>query len=382
LASFQVVVSLVVGERRVVVSEVDDVVAGDVLVIQGQSNAVARWHPTDANENKMPFLRSFGRLTEDPEVYQANLLWRPAEGLILLRTGFVGQWGLRMGRLLADSQGIPLAIVNGARGGRSVRYFQRNDENPDDLSTNYGRLLHRLHLAGLVEGVRAVLFFQGESDGDDAEGHHSGVLELHRDWHEDFPNLERVYVTQVRRGCGGPTIQLRDGQRRLADELDDVGVMSTTGLDGHDGCHFYYEEGYRELGERYAGLLARDLYGGADSPLVEPPNPARVFFSSHDGREITMTVRRPDAELVFEAGAQYDFRLEGSSVRVIAGRAEGNRLILELNGDGRDAWGLSYYGHARDGPWVTNSARVGLLAFFAVPIEGCRVDHDECRASP
>ena len=34
--------------------------------------------------------------------------------------------------------------------------------------------------------------------------------------------------------------------------------MSTTGVDGHDGCHFY-NSAYVEWGERVARLLHRDL---------------------------------------------------------------------------------------------------------------------------
>ena len=49
--------------------------------------------------------------------------------------------------------------------------------------------------------------------------------------------------------------------------------MSTTGLDGHDGCHYYYEEGYQVLGDHLADLILRDLYGRSDPGNLAPPNP-------------------------------------------------------------------------------------------------------------
>jgi hypothetical protein len=283
--------------------------------------------------------------------------------------GSVGQWGIRMGRLLIEAHGVPIAILNGARGGMPITYFQRNDADPTDVSTNYGRLLRRARAAGVDTGVRTILFYQGESDGADATGHRDGFVALYQDWLEDFAAVERVYVTQVRVGCGPPSLELRDAQRRLGDDFDNIAVMSTTGLDGHDGCHFAYENGYEVLGQRYAAMLTRDLYGGGDDPTIDPPNPERAFFSAGDGSEITVVMRRTDAVLQWDGGAEAHFVLEGSSVVVVEGRADANTLVLTLSGDGRSATGLSYVGHSGAGPWVTNSGGVGLLAFHALPID-------------
>ena len=65
LESHELSVYLVAGQQRTLVQQVQDLVAGDVLLVQGQSNAVAMQRDGDANVNAGPFLRSFGSRTED-----------------------------------------------------------------------------------------------------------------------------------------------------------------------------------------------------------------------------------------------------------------------------------------------------------------------------
>jgi hypothetical protein len=368
LASHAIEVRLVGPESETTIAAAEDVVAGDVFLVQGQSNAVARMSVGDANVDQGPFLRSFGTRAEDPAMTAADLSWHAAEGNAAEGPGAVGQWPLRMARLLSDTHGVPVAIINGARGGQPISYFQRDDADPADMATNYGRLLFRARSAGVADGIRAVLYYQGEADGADAAGHRDGLVAVIDDWRVDFPSIERIYVTQVRPGCGDPTIELRDAQRRLADEVEGVSVMSTTGLDGHDGCHFSYENGYEQLGARYAALLGRDLFGDAAAPNVEAPNVGSVAWSADDGRSLTLHARDLASTLTWDPGAELDFALEGAAVSVIAGRAEGADLVLTLSGDGRAATGLSYLGHEGPGAWVRNGTGVGLLMFHDVPI--------------
>jgi len=346
---------------------VADLVAGDVYVVQGQSNAVAQQFSGDANVNQGPFLRSFGTRTSNAATTAADTTWYVAEGNQGFGPGAVGQWSLRLGRLLIDAHQVPIAIVNGAHGGQPITFFQRNDGDPEDLATNYGRLLTRMRVASLADGVRAILFYQGESDQSDATGHHDGWIALREDWLEDYPTVERFYVTQIRRGCGG-AVELREVQRGFADTFANVSVMSTTGLDGHDGCHYAYEVGYAELGERYAALLTRDLYGGDDSPDIDAPNPETAAFSNPQGTQIVVTVRDAASTLSWDQGAHQHFALEGSSVVVTGGSASGAQITLELSGDGSGASGLRYIGHPGPGPWVRNATGVGLLAFAGLSI--------------
>ena len=351
---------------RAPAGEIVDIVAGDILLIQGQSNAVARAYSGDANVNQGPFLRSFGARDEDPDAASAARSWGQAEGNQSEGVDAVGQWALRMGRLLIIEHAIPIGIINGARGGRAIGYFQRNDADATDLATNYGRLLARTQWAGVTDQARAMLFYQGESDGADAEGHAAGFTELLADWKEDFGGVERYYATQVRAGCGTPTLELRDHQRLLPDTLDDLAIMSTTGLNGHDGCHFGYQEGYRLLAERFGRVLSRDLMGSPATPNMDPPNVLAVTISGT--QELRLETRDPTDELVVDGDPARFFDIDGTGATVASITSDGNALILSLSGDVAAATSLSYHGHAGADDWVLNTNGVGMLTFADVPV--------------
>ena len=338
------------------------VVAGDVILINGQSNAFARVFPGSegqAEENRSEFVRSFGFRTEDVDLHLGDSEWRLAEvGGLTEESAAVGQWPLRMASQLSEQFGLPIAIINGARGGRPIDYFQRNSDNRENLETNYGRLLERSRRAGVQEHVRAMLFYQGESDRDNADVHRQGFVELHEHWREDYPSIEHYYVTQIRNGCGGQVVT-REVQRRFAEELPNTQVMTTTGLEGHDGCHFSYENGYRELGDWYAELLARDLYGMIGQEDLEGVNVASATF---EGNSIRIQTSSDASALFVDDGMEDFFDLPGSSRSVESVRVEGLDIVLELSA-GSDPSVVSYNGHPGPGPWITNAKGRGLLAF-------------------
>ncbi len=116
--------------------------------------------------------------------------------------------------------------------------------------------------------------------------------------------------------------------------------------------------------------MGRDLYGAANSPNIAPPNIDRAYFSNADKSEITLIMRAADDSLIWENGAENDFRLEGSSVAVTSGAIIDNKIVLTLadNVPQGGATGISYLGHPGAGPWVTNANGLGLLAFYNVPI--------------
>ena len=113
------------------------------------------------------------------------------------QSGSVGQWAIRMGRQIVDKYKVPVALFNGAHGGQPISFFQRNDANPNDLTTNYGRLRQRLTAAGVISQVRGVLWYQGESDNDNAAVHIAGFTSLLQDWRSDFGTA-----------TGGPVLRL------------------------------------------------------------------------------------------------------------------------------------------------------------------------------
>ncbi|MCC7542691.1 MAG: PKD domain-containing protein, partial [Deltaproteobacteria bacterium] len=68
------------GAPEAPIGGVNDLVAGDVLLVQGQSNAVSTQYAGDANESQSDFVRSFGTRTEDAAASVADDAWHRAEG--------------------------------------------------------------------------------------------------------------------------------------------------------------------------------------------------------------------------------------------------------------------------------------------------------------
>jgi len=347
-----------------VVARRTGVVSGDVYVVEGQSNAEAAKRNGAANAEESPYLRSYGSSTSDAPLSQADRSWNYATGDVTVQSGSVGQWAIRTGRRIVDTYKVPVAIIQGAHGGRPISFFQRNDAEPDDITTNYGRLRQRLAAAGVIDDVRAVLWYQGEQDKDDAAVHVAGFRTLLADWRAEIGTAAtRYYVYQVRTSpCSdSTTIKLREAQRRLGD-TDGVTVLSTNGLSGHDGCHYAYAGGYREMGDHTFAVLARDLYGGP-SAGVAPPNPSTVTAA---GSQLVVNLRSDDV-LTVDNGAAADFRVEGAPVTVTSVTQTGAKLLLDLSGPATAATALTYLGHLRAGPWITNATGAGLLS-FSLPI--------------
>ncbi len=364
LANYRIRVYLQQQTSNTLAAAAEQVVAGDAFLVNGQSNAEAFEHNGSADANQNSFLRSFGTRSNIGSTVSNDVSWHLAEGDAYHGPGAVGQWALRLGRLLVESNRIPVAIINEAEGGMPISYFQRNDSKHDDLSNNYGCLLYRANRAGLTGAVRAILWYQGESEYDNGPVQQAGFETLYADWMQDYPNVEKTYVHQVRVGCGVTkwSVDLRERQRLYADEHTNVVVVSTTAVDPHDGCHFAYAGGYEVLGDHMYNLVERDLYGVVQTN-IEPPNIAYAYFSKPTHDEITLVMRNTADTLVWQPGAEADFEVDTSTTAVISGRASGNTIILKLSPSATNGTTVTYAGHSGPGAWVKNLGGVGLLCF-------------------
>ena len=370
LANYTLKLFTVSGGNETEIASATDVVAGDVYVVEGQSNAVALQYEGAANPtNQSNFIRTYGNTVLHVPTVQADLNWYVGNGDDGYTSGAIGQWPLRLARQIVDSYQIPVAIINGAQGGTKIDLFQRDNTNPLNLDTNYGRLLYRLQNAQLQNKIRAIFWYQGESDEADAVGHEAGFVTLYNSWKIDYPSAQKIYLYQVRDGCFGINLQLRDRQRLSADTYSDITIMSTNGLNGHRyDCHYNWLNGYEAIGNQAFPIIARDFYGAPTSPNLVPPNVAYAYYSGANRSEITIVTRRGDDQLVWEDGAWNGFVLEGATGYIGSGRVEGNKLILGVVGSADNATGISYKGQYLGSPWVLNARGLGLLAFYNIPI--------------
>lgn len=373
------------------VLDVSNVVAGDVYLVQGQSNAVAKQWQGSAAENESPWIRSFGSPDYMPSAVSSDTDWHIANGDTEYLPGSVGQWAIRMARKILDSSlgGVPIALLNGAEGGKPISHFLRSGD-PLDLNTNYGRLFWRATQAGVADKVRAVFWYQGEADGTTDQNtsptvYRDRFASLRDAWKQNFPGLAKIYVFQIRGGdptgtrlaCGSPGPELLDMMRQFDDLYPDVEVMSTTGLDGHllenNGlyCHWSYEQGYKILGDRIFALVYRDLYGSSTTQGINPPNPQQAYYSRASRKEVTIVMRDSET-LQYSVGAHQDFRMSDGT-NITGGSVSGNQVILTLAAGAAADARIAYFPQPGVRPWVKNANNIGLLAFANLSI-GTRTD--------
>ncbi len=336
------------GVSEVYVGGVDELVAGDVFIINGQSNAEAGAMAWQSDQDT--WVRS----------YNANFGWN------YINFSFPGQWAARIGKAIVDNQNIPVALFNQAVGAQNIDFFLKNNSNPS--TGNYGELMARLETAGVKNNVKAAFWFHGEADGWQATTaeYKSKVLQLHNAWVSDY-QIDKCYLYQLRTlSCSHPYPYVLEAQRQVANEVAGIETMSTSNAN-HDGCHFDYYGGYETLGNRMHALLEKDFYGGS-SYNVEAPD---FNSATASGSQITIQTKDVSGNLQVIGTPWNDFKLEGSNVSVTNGYVSGTSIILNLNGSPAGATGISYLAHPGNANnWIVNSNGVGLLSFYNAPIGG------------
>ena len=365
------------GDRESILHTAGNILCGDVFLICGQSNAVA----TDFGKGPSPapsdWVRTFGATSGDPKGSRLRL-WAPAEARGPGGKAEIGFWGMELGRRLVESEGIPVCILNGAVGGTRIDQHQRNNQDPADPGTIYGRLLWRVREAGLTHGVRAILWHQGENDqgadgptgGYGYETYRQYFVDLAASWKEDYPNVQHYFAFQIwpkacAMGIDGSDNRLREVQRTLPRLFSNLGMVSTLGIKPPGGCHFP-AEGYAEFARMLHPLMRQRLYDGP-AGLFEPPNLRRARFNSTRRDEVVLEF---DQEVLWSDALASQFQIGGENGQVVAGSADGMRITLRLKGPTRSGT-VTYLDSATWSPDNLLRGQNGLaaLTFCEVPID-------------
>lgn len=336
LIKYRIEFGCVASGKETVLHIADNIVCGDVYIIDGQSNALA----TDTGE-KSPavtneWIRSYGKPTNDQD--QRNLwcdpVWKATNG----EAAELGYWGMELAKRLMKSQQVPICIFNGAAGGTRIDQHQRNHSNPTDLSTIYGRLLWRIREARLTHGVRAILWHQGEND-QGADGPDGGYgwqtyqqyfVDMSAAWKQDFPNVQRYYVFQIwPNACSmgnGNGDMLREVQRSLPRLYSNMEIMSTLGIQPEGGCH-YPLAGWANFASLIQPLIERDFYGRTFSESITPPNLQRAFYASETCDTMTLEFDQP---VEWQDSLIGQFYLDDAKDQFATATVSGNLLTLRL----------------------------------------------------
>jgi hypothetical protein len=367
------------GAAEKVLETASNIVCGDAYIIQGQSNALA----TDTGEKSPPetseWIRSYGRpegnAKDTPAHLWCNPVWKAEKG----EKAELGYWGMELAKRLVASQKMPVFIINGAVGGTRIDQHQRNEADPTDLTTIYGRTLWRVRQAGLTHGIRAILWHQGENNqgsacptGDyDWKSYQDYFIELSAAWKQDFPNLQHYYVFQIwpnscsMAGNSGGGDMIREVQRSLSRLYSNLSVMSTLGIKPPGGCH-YPLPGWAEFARLIQPLIERDLYDRKPADSITPPDLKQVYYSNAKKDSITLEFDQPVIWLDALAGQIY---LDGEKGKVASGSVTGNVLTLKL----KEASKANRITYLKESDWSQNDLILGAnglaaLTFCDVPL--------------
>ena len=277
----------------------DSVVAGDVYLIAGQSNGAASGsgNPNVTNE----YWRNFGCVQKTVAYNPADTTWglSNSAGWGYGRMYYNGWSGYIMQRNLLQEQNMPTAILNIAIGGSSLHQNMPNEQNHEDLATFYGEGLYRLRKAGLADAVKAIIWVQGESDQNGLyEDYALRFDRLYNAWKTDYPNVERIYLSQINVGCGTSQYasEMREMQRLFGETYDDITVITNIGITiRYDSCH-YVDDGYDRLYTQYTRLIERDFYGKTFSQPLTSPAVQSVQWTDQTKQTIAI---RFDQEMVW-----------------------------------------------------------------------------------
>jgi len=362
----------------------DSVVCGDAYVFSGQSNS----HPTSSYATyKNEFCRSFGIQTGnwngDPyNGADTNWVVSKADGSggDWAGPGNVGVWGLRLQKLIKETYGIPTCIINGGKAGSTIELNLRNNSNPTDFNSVYGKLLYRVKKSGLNNNIKAIFWYQGESNGTTSWVNYAANFEtLYNSWKTDYPNFQKIFLFQTRPCCSEMyASQLRESQRKLPVKFSNIELVSTAGLPFYEGCH-YANTGYEVLAAMVFKPLSKFFYSTADTTDMRPPNIRAAYYTNSLKKEIRLLfdnskIASWPADTLGQSMKNY-FYLDGMFGNISTGIISGDTLKLQLINTAT-ATKITYlptvWTHddsvVYEGPFMRNSKKVGALSFHDFPI--------------
>lgn len=322
----------------VLVKEAREIVCGDNILIYGQSNALA-----DASEELPKFKDEFrfGRST------YADFVKNEYTWFITKQWNFwtAGLLGLEIQKQLIDKYQIPIGIINGAVGNKSIDELSIRDEANHDNPTNiYGRMLKRAKAFGIDKNVKMIVWRQGESEALDPfykNDYDKKFEKFRKQLYEDYPALKKIYTYQnnIYFGDNKSAGNLRDYQRTINKLYSDCEVMTTFGTVTFDGLH-YKLDGYVENGDNVARLIARDFHKSTDTAEIAAPNIKSVYFTAKKdslilefdkNQKLSFPKDEPKKNLVHPSINIKDYiYLDGKAGNIESGSGNENHIILKL----------------------------------------------------
>lgn len=295
---------------------------GDLICMAGQSNAAgyAKGVAFDPPDVRVHLLRNSGRW--DMAAHPMNDATDAAD-CVNAPMGITGTSPfLSFGRRYADYTGLPVGLIQAAQGGSPMKRW--DDTRDGDL------LRGMLEKIGVCGGVRAIVWYQGCADANEADaaiyaGSFAHMVNVVR---EATGECTPFFTMQLNKF----TLQedkaswaaIKEAQRQTARTLDNIFVLPTATLPMSDEVH-NSAAGNVALGEMLAKQLHSALNGG---PAYAAPALEKAILTE-DGVRLICRSAGPLVRLNSRPGCQ-DFTLadETGIVPVTAVRTAGSEILL------------------------------------------------------
>ena len=257
-----------------------NIVAGDAFLVSGQSNS---WiGPIDDLVYQGEWVRSFG-LVQGGDNYGpynlADTLWSLPVG-----RARIGPWAAEIGRLLFDSEKIPISIINSSAGGSDIDWHLILDGNL--TSPNGGNImLYKATKAGVIKHIKAIIFRQGESEASASIGTKylwgAKFETLKQKYKKYFPASQFLFSPQnnIYEYPYPQAATLREDIRSQQENDPYVKTFATAGLSGFDRLH-YSNFGYRQAGLELFRIISKVVYKRNLTNEVFSPSIKRVYYFS------------------------------------------------------------------------------------------------------
>ena len=390
LYKYKVVYGTTTGGIDSPLATVSNLICGDAYILEGQSNTVAETPnngtPPEAGYYTSDWIRSYGNLNTGTSDGGWGIAVRTRTwGTAGYGRQQVGCWGIHMARTLLEQHNMPICLVNGAVGGTRIDQHLRNEANPEDQTTIYGRLLTRLKAAKLTHGIRAVLWHQGEQDqgregpyaGDfDYKWYQQNFVNVSSAWKQNYPNIKNYYIFQIWPAACGDTSandMLRETQRTLPYLYSNMRIMSTLGIVPGASCH-YTIPGYEFMANLITPLVEQDHYGRSVSEVLTAPDLKKAYYTTAAHNEIALEFGQNMAWNTGEPGLIY---LDGVANRVASGSVSGGLIKLQLTAPstastitylvGSNSWAQGNLLYGTNGIAALSFAQVPLTTVTTVP---------------
>lgn len=323
------------------IKKTNQIGVGDLFLVYGQSNALGNGGENTYSPARSPLIRFFA---------VTNLGNGDGEWVLPYQT-FIrpGTGASELLRFLTEKYNYPVGVIIASVGGATIANLNyRNEQNPTDTNTNYGKLLNQTIFSGSKESLKYIIFKQGESDSapPQSKSYEVEFKKLYDNFCLDFPNLNRFYNLQIDI-MTDPDYKagIRDFQRRTPQIFPKITAMSTVGTTGFDGVHYSFE-GYRQVAYELSRIIGKEVYGDFQSKEIYSPDIKHIYKA--DGKLVLefdegMQMVYPNDTLINNKiwrMKDYIF-INGQNNLVVSGESNGNKIILKLI-DGADPRNVSY----------------------------------------